>query len=59
MKQLITKILNLGTASLSFGLGTTFGATVATLVSAALYGVLGYEATDISLINECLTASSD
>ena len=54
LRQLIAKIASAGTISLSFGMGTIFGAIVATLVSASLYGVLGYEASDVLSIKECL-----
>jgi len=54
LKRLLKRFLKLGTASISFGMGTVFGAIIATLVSAAIYGVLGFKATNILLINECM-----
>jgi hypothetical protein len=51
---LLKRILKLGATSISFGTGTVFGATIATLVSAAIYGVFGFKAADILLINECM-----
>jgi len=56
MPELVRKwVQKLGKAYFSFGAGAIFGAIIATIVSATIFNLIGLEATNLLLIQECLS----